>query len=627
MKIKKTDLIALLLVSLYLFFFGLISILKYNSFGYDDQDLAIYAQTLHNILHGSIESSILRVPFLGNHLNFILFLIVPIYAVFKSPITLLLLQTMALGFSGYPIYLIAKEQLPKKISLLLLFAYLFYPCLGYVNLYEFHIPPFATFFLAALLYAIYKNRFRLSLVFLIFALLCQENIPFVTVPLGVYLLIIKKPPKWWLTMIIVSGIWFWLSFFKLIPYFSKGVIQFIAIYGHLGGSIAEVVKNILTHPIMVLKIILIKKNLIYLTQIFGPVAFLPILNPISFLGATPTLFQHLLSLREVEHTIYYHYTAEIIPFVFFSSIFALKKVLSFYKKENFIAIALLIVTIGANLIIGPHIKYLFNLSPFYKTDSDYVKEAFLKKIPDEAETVATFEFLPKLSHRRKLYSLQHVVTGVHTLSNIPYELPKTTEYAIVDFEDWLTFKSTFYKMWSGSTLRQLFIEGDFGIVNMLDTIALFKRGIKTNYRLYRILSNEPLVSNKLSGVVNSEIEFIGYEADKTKVEQGVISFKFYWRCLKDTDRIYGAVIDMIDKKGRRVKRAARCICYRVYPSNEWKQGQIMEEFYRLTLPVGQPLEDYQIKMGIFDYYRGRAQRIESTIPGVVDEMARINLIR
>ncbi|MDD4894882.1 MAG: DUF2079 domain-containing protein, partial [Candidatus Omnitrophica bacterium] len=212
---SNTDMLAQLLVGAYIFFFGLISILKYHSFKYDDFDLAVHAQTLYNILHGSIESSILGVPFLGNHLNFILFLVAPIYAIFKSPITLLLLQTLALGLSAYPIYLIAKEQLPKKSSLLLVFAYLFYPCLGYVNLYEFHPPAFATFFISVMLYSIYKDRIGLFAIFAMLALLCQENIPLVIVPLGIYMLILKKPLKWWLPTIIIGALWFWIDAYKL----------------------------------------------------------------------------------------------------------------------------------------------------------------------------------------------------------------------------------------------------------------------------------------------------------------------------------------------------------------------------------------------------------------------------
>lgn len=627
----NSDIIAFLLIALYLFFFGLISILKYNSFSYNDFDLAVHAQTLYNILHGSIESSILGVPFLGNHLNFILFLIAPIYAIFKNPITLLLLQTMALGCSGYPIYLIAKEELPKAFSLVLLFSYLFYPCIGYINLYEFHPTVFATFFISAALYFMYKNRFKQFIIFVILALLCQENIPLVIGPLGVYLFIIKKPSKWWFSALVISGLWFWVGAYKLIPYFGKGAIKFIGIYGYLGNSIGEVFINSLTHPIKILTIAFSKNNLIYLTQIFGPVAFLPVLSPISFLPAIPTLFQHLLSLRTTEQTIYYHYTAEIIPFVFFASLFALKRVLSFkggYKKSNFLVCGLLAVTIGANWILGPHINQILNLGRIYnKTDLVYIKQAFLEMVPKDSETVATFEFLPKLSNRKKLYSLHHAVMGTYTLSNLPYELPKTTEYAIVDFWDWLTFRGSFYVEGSGANLRRLFADNEFGVVNMLDTIVLFKKGFDSGYYLYKILPNEPPLADKLSAGVNGEIELIGYEADKIQIKKGVISFKFYWRCLKTTQKTYGAFLDVFDERGSLRKQASRFICYRAYPTNEWKQGEVIEELYRLILPIDLPSTYFRIKMGIFDFYTGEIQKVDSAIISVVDNSMMINLVK
>lgn len=617
--------LAYLLIFFYLFFFGLISVLKYNSFSYNDFDLAVHAQTLYNILHGSIESSILGVPFLGNHLNFILFLIAPIYAIFKSPITLLILQTLALGLSSYPIYVIAKEQLPERFNLLLLFSYLCYPGLGYVNLFEFHPTAFATFFISLMLYFSYRDRLGLYLLFMVLALLCQENIPLVIIPFGLYLLITGRRLKWWLITIIAGAAWFWIGAYMLIPYFGKGTIKFINIYGYLGNNINEVVRNIVIHPLQILGIILRKENLIYLNQIFGPVLFLPVLSPLTFLGAIPSLIQHLLSLRPTEHTIFYHYTAEIIPFVFFSSIFAFKRILAFYKKENFLIICLLMITVVSNWILGPHIDYLLNLNRFNKTALDYAKDTFLEFIPKKAEVVATFEFLPKLSNRRGLYSMHHAVMGTYTLSNLPYKLPETTKYALVDFEDWLMFKGSFYNQQNGKNLRRLFISGDFGIVDIVETIALFKRGVTANYVLYNILPHEPFLSNKVGAVVNSEIELIGYEVDKTEIKKGIVSFRFYWKCVDDTDRTYGAYIDVLDGRDRVIKEAIRFICYRVYPTDEWGKGQIIEEFYRLIIPMDLLGQRYQLKMGIFDFYTGKAQKIDSTVKDVIDSSMRVNL--
>ena len=617
-------------MAFYIFFFGLISILKYNSFSYDDFDLAIQAQPLYNILHGSIQSSILGVPFLGNHLQLILFLIAPIYAIFRSPVTLLLLQTVALGLSGYPIYLIAKEQLPRRFSLILLFSYLFYPSLGYVNLFEFHPTAFATLFISLALYCIYKNKIGPFFMFVMLSLLCQENTSLVILAIGIYLLIIRKPFKWWFITIVIGGIWFWVAVYKLIPYFGKGTISFISIYGHLGSSIGDVLKNILIHPIQVLGIILMKENLAYLMQIFGPVSFLPILSPVAFLGALPTLFQHLLSLRQKEHMIFYHYTAEIIPFIFFSSIFAVKKILAIkplHKKENFLAGCFLIVAIGSNLILGPHVESLLNMKRFFKTEVSGAKKAFLENIPKGAEVVATFEFLPKLSNRKNLYSLHHVVMGYYTLSDMPYELPKTTEYAIVNFEDSITFKNTLYDKQSGQRLRSLFLDDNFGIDNMLDTIVLFKKGLKSNYFLYRILPGEPPLLSKLSTVVNGEIELIGCDIDKSEIKKGIISFKFYWRCLKNPDRTYGVFLDVVDDSDRVIKRGTRFICYRVYPTDEWGQGQVIEEFYRLLLPFSLSEHDYQVKMSIFDFGTNAIQNIKSNVKNAIDDKMRVNLIR
>lgn len=608
--ILSADIPAFLLISAYVIFFGFISVLKYRLFLYDDQDLAIYAQTLYNILHGSIESSILSVPFLGNHLNLILFLVVPVYAIFKSPIVLLTLQTLALGLSGYPIYLIAKEELPEKFSLLVLFSYLLYPCLGYVNLYEFHIPALAAFFISAALYFMRKGRLNLFFIFVALILLCQENMPLIIVSLGIYLFIVRRPLKWWLPVILLGAVWFWAAVFKLIPYFGKGTIQFVAIYGNWGSSVGEVLKNILTEPHKLLAVILDKANLAYFCQVFSPVLFLPVLSPVTFLPAIPSVLQHLLSLRPQEHVIYYHYTAEIIPFVFFSAIFALKKILTlkFLRKYNVVlAFAFFAGTVGSNYVIGPHINYLLNPGKFFKADLYDSKNAFLKKIPETAEVVATFEFLPKLSGRRGLYSLQHVSTGSHTLSDVPYVLPATAEYAIVNFQDRLTFKSKMYNAESAGNLRHLFDDGNFGIVDMVEGVVLLRKNFKGDHKLYRTLPGEPRVSKKLSVVIDKadkDVELIGYDVDRAQAEKGRAPFKFYWRCLRDTDNIYGVTISVLDGKDKLIKEASRFICYKVYPTNEWREGQIIEEFYILDLPPGLPLETCRIK---FDFFKARQE--------------------
>lgn len=624
----KRALIALFLIVLYILLFGLLCILKYDSFSYNDFDLSVHTQTLYNILHGSIESSVLGLPFLGNHINLILFLIAPIYLLFQSALTPLLLQTLALGFSAYPIYLIAKEELPEKFSLWLLFAYLLYPCLGYVNLFEFHPTAFATLFISLMLYYMYKNKFGMYFLFVILTLLCQENMPLVIVPFGVYLLIIKRPFKWWFYTVIVGVAWFWAAVYVLIPHFGRGIIKFIAIYGYLGNSLMDVFKNILIHPMIILKIIFTKLNLIYLSQIFSPVLFLPFLSPLNFLSAAPTLLQHLLSMREKEHMIYFHYTAEMIPFIFFTSIFALKKVISFGGpriRENFLVACMFIVTIGTNVILGPQTGIISYFRSFRMEELDHVKQALIKKIPPDAAVAATFEFLPKLSDRKYLYSFHHVTMGTYTLSDVPYKLPENTEYAAVDFWDWYTFRSSFYNAGSPARLRELFIDGDFNPVFMAQTAVLFKKGAGKGYYLYKIMP-AGFEFNKGSPVdINGDLRLLGYKVDRTEAKNGIISFRFYWKCLKKTDKVYNAFLDILDKEGRLIKQDVRFICYRVYPTNEWKDNETIEEFYRLLIPAKLTGRQYEIRMGIFDPYAMKVAVIASKAKDTIDEQMRIKI--
>ena len=123
---------------LYAALIGIVCHMKFVHYGYTDFDLAVHAQSVHGILHGRFQSSILGVPFLGNHMVLILFLLAPLYAVFSSPLLLLHMQTICLASGAWPIYRLARQELPTPWAIWLSLLYLVYPPLVLMNLYEFH---------------------------------------------------------------------------------------------------------------------------------------------------------------------------------------------------------------------------------------------------------------------------------------------------------------------------------------------------------------------------------------------------------------------------------------------------------------------------------------------------------
>lgn len=613
---KQAFLILWLFIGLYVFVFSLVSFLKFNAFVYNDFDLAVHSQVLWNLTHGSLYSSILGIGFLGNHAHLISFLIAPIYKLFPHPLTLLFLQTLALGMGAYPLYLLSRSVLGYAWALVIATMYLIYPALGYTNLFEFHPTAFATFFLFFMLYEFYRGRLWPFIIFMTLSMICQENIPLVVIMVGFYALIRRKGLLWVIIPVLAGGFYFWLAIAKIMPAFNKNTIQFISIYGYLGRSYSEIIVNILKHPLLVLRFMFIFSRIVYLIQLFMPLAFIPLLSPGTLLIALPFFMQHLLSLRPTEMTVHYHYTAEMIPFIFFSFIFGVNNLLRFAKvkkQQALLGIFLLLFCAVANFYLGPHCRLFTQQAraQLTKDDRDRTKESFLKKIPPDAAVVATFEFLPHLTHRKELYSFHHLYMGYYTLSSQPYRLPQTVQYALLDFNDWMTF-SVFHNPQGYQAIRTFLDSGPWGVVDVRDSIVLLQKGIRDRLSLYQILTQEPKPQHRMSWSIAGDVELLGYD-----VQEGAGHMQdivFYWRCLNKTDKDINVFFELIDSEGKMVYHNLEPVCYRIHPTGAWQPGEWIREERYFSIPSQLKPGRYSLVMGFFDFVTGEIYLVDPKDP-------------
>ncbi|NQT22903.1 MAG: DUF2079 domain-containing protein [Candidatus Omnitrophica bacterium] len=620
----------------YVLLFSLISILRYRAFDYVDFDLAIYSQIVWNILHGSMQSTILGIPFLGSHLSLILFLVAPFCALFSTPLTLLLLQTLSIGLAVVPLYLLARNILDKSWALIFSILYLFYPALHFVNSYEFHPVVFTIVFLLFMLYYFEIKRFVPFMCFMFLSLLCKENISLAIFFFGLYVLFFRKRDwKWWVLPLASGALWFIVGL-KIIPYFNKDIVTLSVIYSHLGGSMPEVIRNLVEHPVIVFKTYIVTEpNIKFLFQLLFPLAFLCLLSPKALLIAVPFLLQQLLSGRMTDHTIYYHYTAKLIPILFFSAIYGTRFILRsrFVSRHKWFLFAVLLSTsIISNIYFGflPRVPASFS-SSYAMEDMDYVKQNFIDRIPKEASAVATFEFLPKLSQREGIYSFHHVYMGKYSASKEAYTLPGDVEYALIDFNDRLTFTS-FYQPDHYKNLQKFFAEDKWGLVAAADNIGLFKKGYKTDLSLFQDLEEfSPLSPAEF--LVEDDIIIRGYKIEDKKIKPGhMCRLSLIWECSKKTDRDYWMAFKLVDKEGNVLHRYNHPICYRVYPTYSWKKGDVLKEDVWIFVPPGVKGKNVQLKMGIFwreiaGPGRGLAKgvSIKSNVSGIFDGEGWINL--
>lgn len=597
------------LIGAYIVLLGSACTLKYFTFAYDDFDLAVHAQVAWNMAYrGSATSSILGLNFLGNHAHLISFLIVPLYRILPHPLTLLWLQTLALGCAAFPLYLLARNVVGRAWSVGVILLYVLYPGLAFTNLYEFHPPAFATFFFAWTLWMYHRQRFGGFLLFLLFAMLCQENMAFGAAGIGIYALLQRRPWPWSVLTLAFGAAYFVLAVHVLMPHYNMEVINFLLLYRGLGETPAAIVKTLFLHPGKVLGVVATAQKGFYITALFLPVAFLPILHPISLVAVLPFLLQHLLSTRPSDTQIYFHYTAELIPFIFYSFIFGLGRLLQKWNKDlvrwPFIGF-LFAVAVVFSLVIGPYTGTVADLfGRMRKTPRELIKEGMCARVAPDAGVVATFEFLPRLVNRVGLYSFHHVYAGLYTLSDRPYELPQTAQVALVDFIDVRTFKG-FYKKHRYQNLKKFFGSGPWGVEDLQDSIVLLQKGAQDRYRLYDVLTEAPAPRYPVNRRTKDGLVLLGFDTDGQRT--GFLHVTLYWTLERPADREIELFFDVMDDRGLRRKRLLRPSCYHIHPVRAWEPGTYVREEHYLPLTEVSLGGAYSLlRLGVSDFETGRA---------------------
>ena len=428
-----------------------VSWLRWANFQYRTFDLAYYVQALWQLIHGRFEVSVQHVPLLGNHVEPIMFLFAPLFAVFRHPMLFVIVQNAALAAMAPIGYLIARHFFDKTTAVFLSLALLITPATGYVALHEFH-PEALT---APLLLLMFYSRIvrRLWLHWLCFAgvLACKENMALLLAAYCVVFIVLERRSArsdlghWFGAPLVLSVVWFVICSKVITPAFNSGNIDYLGLYDRLGRNAPEILWNIVAKPRLALSGLwlgLSHGNLVW--GLLLPFLGLSLLRPRWLLIAVPILLQHLLSWRSSEWQIYFHYAAPLIPLFWMGAVEALVRLRAFLKREQaFVAIAAAVCVVGcipAQAWLGPGPAMISQLSHGAANAEDRVrKKTLVARIPTTASVVAPLPYLSHLAMREKLYSLHYILKGLKTLSRERYEPPPVTDFVLIDYTDSATF--------------------------------------------------------------------------------------------------------------------------------------------------------------------------------------------
>lgn len=425
---------------------------RWANFEYRTFDLAYYVQALWQLVHGRFQVSVQGVPLLGNHVEPIVVLLVPLFLLFRHPLVFALVQNAALASMGPVAFSIGQRLgLDRKTALLLACAVLVTPATGYIALHEFHPEAFTAPFLLLMLHARIRGSLRAHWGWLVAVLACKENMALlIAAYCAVHAILERKRPlaelrAWYGWPMALSILWFLVCARLITPVLNAGSIDYFALYDQLGASGGDILLKAVTQPGRILGAFfqsLAHGNLLW--ALLLPFLAVPLARPRWLLIAAPVLLQHLLSWRSSEWTIYFHYAAPLLPLFWIALAEGATKIdrwasVPILIRRSF-PFLVIVACVAAQLLLGPAREITATTANWFAGEQNRArKRAFISQIPPEASVLAPLPYLSHLAMRENLYSLHYVLKGLKTLSRSSYSPPPPTDFVLIDYDDSATF--------------------------------------------------------------------------------------------------------------------------------------------------------------------------------------------
>jgi uncharacterized membrane protein len=498
---EKAQKIVYIFIGIYTIVFSGYTIFMHYAFKTYAWDLGIYTQSLWSTLnlgkpfYYTIESQVNPSQnFFGVHFSPILILITPIYALYQSPITLLVLQSFILGLSALPIYWIAQDKLESKLwGLTFAAAFLLHPALHGINCFDFHTESFIPLFFLLTFYYLEKGKWFKGFIFALLTLSTIEFAPILIWFLGIYFLIkmgfrtgkisftsFLKQTWFSVVLIALSVFFFFLSFYVLYNINSLKSIGLPGNWDIWGNNLGEVVINVLRNPILALGDITNPiEKIYYILLVFAPTCLLAFLSPLELLLTAPWLLAALLSNYPPYYEPYFQYFGFVAGQVFIAAVYGVRKLANWHIYslnrsiiEKRLMALILVLSLVTSVTISPiGLSALTRKRVEINSHTETLHEV-LKLIPTNASVGTQDDILPHLAQRENIFILT-------------WPMKVEADFILVDL------KSSHFRYGPFATslppdlaFSRIIDEGNYGIMAYADGVILLKKNYTGEY-LYK----------------------------------------------------------------------------------------------------------------------------------------------
>jgi uncharacterized membrane protein len=348
-----------------------------------------------------------------SHVDPILLLFVPIFAVFPHVLTLVFVQIILILSCSIILYKLAKLNLSSNLAAFLIaLSYLFYPALGFLMAWTgYHgVSVVMPFFLLA--FYIFEKMHKTQnfsrkrqfmfwlMVFL--TLIGKEQISLYFALYGIFVLVMRNNLKYGIALIVTGVLWFAMTFFVIIPHYTHYRVEsfekfaqelklgddlrevitqdnyFLSRYAEFGDTYFSIAWGMVTQPSKSIKVFFGGDKVENFHWTLGPVLYMPFGMPAYFFMAGPDLAMNYLTTEEGLSTseIYNHRTSMIIPVLFISSIYFIAFMGRYLNRFTKLKFGHVIIFLSSALLLSNIYFSLKLQNPVYT----WFHQAILKRV-------------------------------------------------------------------------------------------------------------------------------------------------------------------------------------------------------------------------------------------------------
>ena len=555
--------------------FAFVALRQHDTFHTRARDMGIYAQVVWNTGHGRpfastlLEENRLHV---AEHVAPAMALIAPLYALFPDPRLLLLLQQASLAAAGLPIFFWARRHVGDLPALGLLVGYELMPTTSRIAFSEFHPIVMAALPVALGVKATLEGRARAAVVWLVLALLFEEETAPIVGAAGAYLWLRHR--RWsGFGLGALAAAWLLALTLVVMPVFHDRR----TLAGVDGNRSLDHYEQVQERPGIALEWLTGPRGAHAATWLLLPTLGLPLLAPHVVWLAVPSFA--LLFLADREGNVAGHWAGAVLPVYWFAAAGGLgvlvRRVGDRVHRPRLVGRAFVV----ALAVVLAFCFWRYSYFPGggeYDTDwlawtehEENLAQA-VALVPPDVEVDATRRAVPHIAHRPEVFQFPSTL----------YAAPMRPDLRAVDL--------FLFDLTDSQTRRAL---------DATDQDTVLTRNPRFVVRVWGdavlLLTRDRPTPSQPADAAFGALRLFGADVEQ---RPGRVRLTAFW---ESSGRPEGwtRIAELVGGDGRVVDRIETVPLDPYLPPNRWDRGQVVVEALDLRPPPGTPPGTYRLRLG------------------------------